>query len=220
MNPTIEVDVGRWDGVRQNAAVSIFARRSLPGNPGWAEHPDLVGEGRATSPRTPHARGPWRVGAPEKRAPPTDQEGSGRWVNINYRKCRKQGTDMKTIVRILGLAWFSAFCGAVAGVAAEVAKIPEAPGQAGKPGSGNSRGREVLQFEIRGTHCEGCARGIASELKRVPGVVGVEVSHPKRRALVTVESGRVDEARVVSVVKEAGYEAVPVSRPAGKTRRP
>ncbi|MCC6235599.1 MAG: heavy-metal-associated domain-containing protein [Verrucomicrobiales bacterium] len=63
------------------------------------------------------------------------------------------------------------------------------------------------RFTLRGMHCEGCAKGISGELKQLDGVVRVEVSYPKKLAIVAHDTNRVDVAAVIAAIKEAGFEA-------------
>lgn len=110
-------------------------------------------------------------------------------------------------------------------IAAVAATLPgSALGAAAEPsGAKSAKSRlpasaATHRFEIRGMHCDGCARGIQSELKLLPGVLGAEVSYSRRQAVVVLDTNRVDTARVVQAVKEAGYEAIPAPAP-GKNRR-
>lgn len=70
------------------------------------------------------------------------------------------------------------------------------------------RATTTNRFEIRGMHCEACARGIAAELKLISGVSVAEVSFPKKLAVVGYDSRRVGQAQLVRAIREAGYEAV------------
>lgn len=66
---------------------------------------------------------------------------------------------------------------------------------------------------ISGMHCEGCARGITSELKRTPGVVRAEVSFTNKLAVVAYDTNRVSLKTLQDVIAEAGYAAKPVQPP-------
>lgn len=63
-------------------------------------------------------------------------------------------------------------------------------------------------FRVSGMHCNGCASGITSELRRTPGVTGAEVSLTNRTAVVVLDTNRVSSARIIQVIREAGYDAV------------
>lgn len=69
------------------------------------------------------------------------------------------------------------------------------------------------RFRITGMHCDGCAGGITSELKRTAGVVYVNVSLTNKLAIVAYETNRLTSSNIVQVVKEAGYTATPVAKP-------
>jgi len=66
---------------------------------------------------------------------------------------------------------------------------------------------------ISGMHCEGCARGITSELKRTPGVVRAEVSFTNKLAVVAYDTNRVSLKTLQDVIAEAGYAAKPAKPP-------
>ena len=63
------------------------------------------------------------------------------------------------------------------------------------------------QFQIAGMSCTGCAQGITSELKRLPGVASAEVTFRNKLAIVAYDTNRVSAARVKKAIIEAGYEA-------------
>ena len=97
----------------------------------------------------------------------------------------------------------------------------EPPGTSGPPAPPSvavMAANVTNRFEIRGMHCGGCAGGIQAELKLVPGVVSAEVSFPKRLAVVAYDTHRVSQSQLVKVVREAGYEAVPLSGRKGRRR--
>lgn len=71
---------------------------------------------------------------------------------------------------------------------------------------------------ISGMQCEGCARGLSSELKRTPGVVRAEVSFTNKLAVVAYDTNRVTLPRLQEVVTEAGYAAKPVKPPKSARR--
>lgn len=59
---------------------------------------------------------------------------------------------------------------------------------------------------VTGMHCQSCARGLASELRRIPGVQEAGVTLSNRLALVVHEPRRAPLARLVEVIREAGYD--------------
>ena len=73
------------------------------------------------------------------------------------------------------------------------------------------------QFKVIGMSCDGCARGVASELKRVPGVASVEVTFSNRLAIVAYDMNRVSAEKLRKTIVDAGYEAKLI--PAQKTKR-
>jgi copper chaperone len=66
-------------------------------------------------------------------------------------------------------------------------------------------------FQVSGMVCEGCAKGITSELLRAPGVASAQVSLADKRATVAYDTNRTDRTQLVEVIKKAGYQAQPAS---------
>ncbi len=66
------------------------------------------------------------------------------------------------------------------------------------------------EYQVSGMSCAHCEAAIRSEVARIPGVAGVDVSARTGRLVVT-SSVPIDEAAVLSAVDEAGYEAVLVA---------
>lgn len=62
-------------------------------------------------------------------------------------------------------------------------------------------------FNVTGMHCDGCAKGVTSELKRTPGVITATVSFSNQLAVVALNTNRVNSAQVIKVIEEAGYKA-------------
>jgi len=63
------------------------------------------------------------------------------------------------------------------------------------------------RFKITGMSCDGCARGIAAELKRTPGVVATEVCFSNRLATVAYDTNRISVAGLKKAIVDAGYGA-------------
>jgi copper chaperone CopZ len=73
-----------------------------------------------------------------------------------------------------------------------------------QPGSAVANGSVTL--DVTGMHCDGCAGGLTSELRRVPGVCTAEVSLTNRTAIVAYDTNRVQTAALLKAVSEAGFE--------------
>src|SRR5436190_9732732 len=72
-------------------------------------------------------------------------------------------------------------------------------------------GAAISEFAVTGMNCNNCARHVTEAIQGVPGVTGVNVRLEEERATVRWQPGAVAQLEnVVSAVKEAGYEAVPV----------
>lgn len=66
------------------------------------------------------------------------------------------------------------------------------------------------EYRVSGMSCAHCEAAIRSEVARIPGVQGVDVSADTGR-LVVVSSAPIDERTVLGAVDEAGFEAVLVA---------
>jgi copper chaperone CopZ len=95
--------------------------------------------------------------------------------------------NSKSILSLIAVA------GALSGRAAEPAAVVVA--------------NATNQFAITGMHCDGCAKGIAAELKRTAGVASASVTFSNQLATVTCDTNQVTAARLIKVVEEAGYKA-------------
>ena len=61
-------------------------------------------------------------------------------------------------------------------------------------------------IKIEGMTCEGCATTVAQAIRRVPGILAVEVSYEKREAVVGTSSSQiVPNDEIVAALKQAGY---------------
>ena len=90
-----------------------------------------------------------------------------------------------------------------------------APGMAAEMASATANATN--QFKVTGMSCDGCARGIASELKRVAGVACVEVTFSNSLAIVAYDTNRVSAEKLRKTIVDAGYEAKLIT--AQKTKR-
>lgn len=80
-------------------------------------------------------------------------------------------------------------------------KLPEPP-----------RANATNRFTITGMHCNGCAQGLTSELKRARGVVTASVSFTNRLAVVAFDTNRTATTALVKVIEEAGFKARQLKR--------
>ena len=61
----------------------------------------------------------------------------------------------------------------------------------------------MLEFQVGGMTCGGCARAVTNAVKSVDGTATIQVDLASRR--VTVETAA-DAAKVQSAIEEAGYD--------------
>ena len=67
----------------------------------------------------------------------------------------------------------------------------------------------TVTLEVTGMHCDGCAAGLTSELRRVGGVATAEVSLTNKTAVVSYDTNRVAMAGLLKAVSDAGFEGKP-----------
>jgi copper chaperone CopZ len=72
--------------------------------------------------------------------------------------------------------------------------------------SGSAVANGSVTLDVTGMHCDGCAGGLTSELRRVPGVCTAKVSLTNRTAVVAYDTNRVQTAALLKAVSEAGFE--------------
>ena len=65
-------------------------------------------------------------------------------------------------------------------------------------------------YSISGMHCASCALTIEKNVKKIPGVKNVTVNFPLERATVEYVGDSIDDEKVMTVVKDSGYQARPV----------
>ncbi len=133
-------------------------------------------------------------------------------------------TTMRNMERLGGRGWAGlilagmlAGCGEPAseGPAATAearAKTPAPPLDLAPVTAAVSEGKAnaLWRFAVSGMHCEDCAKGIKSELLRVPGVVAAQVGLAQAQAAVAVDTNRVTVGALEKLVADSGYEAKPI----------
>jgi len=70
---------------------------------------------------------------------------------------------------------------------------------------------QTTELKISGMDCRVCSGLIQRKLLETPGVVKAEVRYPTGSARVEFDATRTSTEKLVAVVKDVGYEAVPTS---------
>ena len=63
------------------------------------------------------------------------------------------------------------------------------------------------KFKILGMHCTSCAMNIDGELEDIQGVTSSTTSYAKQETDVEFDEKKVDEKKIVEVIKSVGYSA-------------
>jgi copper chaperone CopZ len=91
-----------------------------------------------------------------------------------------------------------------------LASLPVAAGEPPPPHlAPNVVANATNRFVVSGMHCDGCAQGITSELKRAPGVALASVSFSNKLAVIAYDTNRISASGLKKVIVEAGFEAKP-----------
>lgn len=116
----------------------------------------------------------------------------------------------KVLYSVLGLsaAGFLAICdlcqvpGQATAAASIMPAVSIAAAEAANPKS--------VTLDVQGMTCGGCAVGVRTLLKRLPGVSKAEVSYETRRAVVTYDPGKVTVAQMIAAIETLKYKATVV----------
>jgi Cu+-exporting ATPase len=64
-------------------------------------------------------------------------------------------------------------------------------------------------FKIKGMHCTSCAFNIDGELEDTDGVKEASTNFAKAKTEVEFDPEKIDEEKIVKLIKKVGYDAVP-----------
>ncbi|GAA5038210.1 heavy-metal-associated domain-containing protein [Microbacterium fluvii] len=67
----------------------------------------------------------------------------------------------------------------------------------------------VTEFQVTGMSCGHCEQAVRTEVGKLAGVDGIDVSAQTGRLVVT-STGALDDTAVIAAVDEAGYDAARV----------
>ncbi len=79
------------------------------------------------------------------------------------------------------------------------------------PATASLAALQITELKITGMDCPVCSGVIQRKLLEMPGVVKAEVQYPAGSATVEFDATRTNTEKLIAVVKDAGYEAVPTS---------
>jgi len=65
-----------------------------------------------------------------------------------------------------------------------------------------------VELEVRGLHCDGCARSVERAVKRLDGVLDARADHRAGQLTIQLVPGRGDDTAVRRRVEDAGFEVV------------
>lgn len=65
--------------------------------------------------------------------------------------------------------------------------------------------KKTVPFSVTGMHCSSCETLIGDELRSVPGVMDVTISHKTGKGSVNIEGDTVTDTDIINAIKKAGY---------------
>ncbi|WP_121922194.1 cation transporter [Hydrogenothermus marinus] len=96
---------------------------------------------------------------------------------------------------VLGIAWFF-FGGKKKKEEIENSFIEE-----------NIGNKEIIELNISGMHCAGCAAGIEGTLKNTEGIIEAKVNFATSKGLFKYNPAKISKEQIISKIKELGYSA-------------
>jgi len=64
-----------------------------------------------------------------------------------------------------------------------------------------------IKLKIEGMHCTSCAMNIDGELEDTEGVKEAKTNYAKQETEVEFEQEKVNETKIVDIIKKVGYKA-------------
>lgn len=77
-------------------------------------------------------------------------------------------------------------------------------------------GLRQVTLKIEGMTCASCPATVKAALKRLPGMVNVDVSFKEAKATVSYYEGKVTVEQMIKAINEAGYKASLIEEDKGK----
>lgn len=68
---------------------------------------------------------------------------------------------------------------------------------------------KVIELNVTGMTCQGCADHITSALSEKKGVVKSDVKFSENSASITYDPATINEAEIIKAIEETGYKAEP-----------
>jgi mercuric ion transport protein len=67
---------------------------------------------------------------------------------------------------------------------------------------------EAIEFGIKGMTCEACEEHVKMEVNKLSGIVSVDVSYPKRNAIVQFNPDKTDAKQITEAINSTGYKVI------------
>jgi len=76
-----------------------------------------------------------------------------------------------------------------------------------KSENNNPTKEEILEINISGMHCAGCAAGIEGTLKSIDGILDAKVNFATGKGIFRFNPSKVNPQDIISKIQELGYSA-------------
>jgi copper chaperone CopZ len=70
-----------------------------------------------------------------------------------------------------------------------------------------SSSEEVIELQIGGMHCAGCAAGIEGTLKGLNGIIEAKVNFATSKGLIKYDPSKMTKEKIIEKINELGYSA-------------
>ncbi len=71
----------------------------------------------------------------------------------------------------------------------------------------NTENEQILELDISGMHCAGCAAGIEGTLRNLDGILSVSVNFATSKGIFKFNPAKISKEQIIQKIKELGYDA-------------
>ncbi len=73
--------------------------------------------------------------------------------------------------------------------------------------------KRMVTFQVKGMHCKSCETIIKEELSSINGATNIQIDHKTGLGSIVAENAQINDYNILAAIKNAGYEAVILSKP-------
>lgn len=64
----------------------------------------------------------------------------------------------------------------------------------------------ILEFEVTGMHCDGCASRLEKVLLKKDGISAAKASFADNRCVVTADDAQIDRSEIIAAIEGANFQ--------------